>query len=103
MEKMNLSLMFIKTKDNFYFISEFSGSSMYQGSIGYFIQSTDQIFMLNTSDNFDSDYIKAFRIKTKDIVAFGRYKTLKEYSEDEIKNIELKGKLNDQPIYKVIK
>ena len=95
--------MFIKTKDNFYFISEFSGSSMYQGSIGCFIKSTDQMFMLNTSDNFDNDYIKAFRIKTKDVVGYGRYKTLKEYSQDEIKNIELKGKFNNQPIYKIIK
>ncbi|MCT6858283.1 MAG: hypothetical protein M3Z82_03340 [Apilactobacillus sp.] len=103
MEKMNLSLMFIKTKDNFYFISGFSDSSMYQGSIGYFIKSTDQMFMLNTSDNFDNDYIKAFRIKTKDILAYGRYETLKAYSEEEINDIKSKGKLNDQPIYEVIK
>lgn len=100
---MNLSLMFIKTKDNFYFISGFSDSSMYQGSIGYFIKSTDQMFMLNTSDNFDNDYIKAFRIKTKDILAYGRYETLKAYSEEEINDIKSKGKLNDQPIYEVIK
>lgn len=103
MDKRSLPLMFIKTKDNFYFISEFSDLVMYHGNVGYFLKEVDQIFMFNTSDNFDNDYIKAFRIKTKDILYYGRYETLKVYSEDEINDIKSKGKLNDQPIYKVIK
>lgn len=102
MDKRNIQFYFIQTKKQFYLVSDFSGSSLYSGSIGQFTKSVDQMFLLNTSDNFYSDYIKAFRIKSKDIVAYGRYETVKYYSNDEIKDIELKGTFNDKPIYKII-
>ena len=102
MDKQNIRFYFIQTKKHDYLISDFSGSAMYSGSIGQFIRTVDQMFLLNTSDNFYSDYIKAFRIKSKDVVAYGRYETVKYYSNDEIKDIELKGKFNNKPIYKII-
>lgn len=99
---MYLNFSFIKTKDKVYLISDFPRSALFHESIRDFLEKTSEIFLLDTSDRFKKDSIKAFRMDTKDVLGCGYYMTLDEYSNDELEAIKRKGKLNEQPIYKVV-
>lgn len=101
-DKKSFSVFFIRTKDKIYLISEFPNQVGYYESIEYFLKSKDRIFILNKSDDFDKDVIKAYRMDTKDILGWGQFNSLKEYTDDELDQIKNKGKLDDLTIYKII-
>lgn len=92
---------FIETEDELYYLAEVP-NMIYNHSFNDYLSNNEEVLLINKSEGTIENYVKAYRMATKQIISCGYGQSTRTFSQDKLEEIRQCGKFNGQPLYRMV-